>query len=59
VSPVGVRELSLIHAGCVVGRKGVRNQETERTERSLHDKDLGVGAEENVYIGTVCPQRPL
>ena len=54
VPRVGVGELGLIDAGEVIGCKGVRNQETEG---SLHDKDLRVGAEQDVYIGAVCLER--
>ena len=46
-----VRELGLVHAGGVVCRQGVRDEETER---GLHYEDLGIGTEKNVCIGPIC-----
>jgi hypothetical protein len=46
-----VCELCFVYAGRVVGRKGVGDEEAER---SLHHKDLGIGTEKNVCIWAVC-----
>jgi hypothetical protein len=51
-----VCELGFVYAGRVVGRKGVGDEEAER---SLHHKDLGIGTEKNVCIWAVCLDRLL